>query len=73
VNREKALNLVRTIISTHRNALGAGDERAAEALRNAEQDIRGLVEEIFDECEFKFDRHVDDAIDVANVDEGEKA
>lgn len=61
----KAHALVKSILKVHAEGVGV-DPRVAQVLKNAEQDLQGLVTQIIDECRGEsrdFESHADEAIE----------
>lgn len=72
MRRDRAVATVHSIVESHADALGVTDPRAREALRNAESDLVGLVEQIYqhfaDERQAALTQHEDEALEVARRD-----
>jgi hypothetical protein len=64
--RKKAYALVDSIIATHAGAAGV-DVRVAQVLRDAGQDIKGLIAELLQDCRDEnadVDAEMDEAIEI---------
>lgn len=60
MRKDKAHAMIKSIIATHVEAVGADPARAADALRNAESDLHLLVDEMYGD----FDEAAQQALDV---------